>query len=188
VYIRGVSRTSKAILIVAFILTTTQQSSLNESYPYLSFNTSAVAISPNLFSVFSPRRDPLSDVTHYSPRSFIQLVLSSGPRLTTYFPIKSQISERSHLINASTRPPEITALSLPNCLSITGARTAALTPSNANRGRLTARIFPPFPPPRYRLLKGCMDKTDVCQFYKVVVATHYHPRHQGAQTGGSSYD
>jgi len=52
VYIRGVSRTSNAILIVARILTTTMQSSLKERYPYLSFNTSAVAISPNLFSVF----------------------------------------------------------------------------------------------------------------------------------------
>ena len=140
-YIRRVSRTSNAILIVARILTTTQQSSLKERYPYLSFNTSAVAISPNLFSVFFPWRDPLFDVTHYSSHSFIQFVLSSDPRPTTYFPIKSQISERSHLIDASARPPEITALSLPNFLSITGARTAAPTPSNANGDRLTARIF-----------------------------------------------
>jgi len=119
VYVRGVSRTSKAIRIVAFILTTTQQSALNERPP----STPA----PSLFHpIYSPRRDPLFDVTHYSSHLYIQLVLGSGPRLTTYFPINSQISERSPLINASTRPPEITTLPHPNCLSIAGVRTPAL--------------------------------------------------------------
>jgi len=87
VYIRGVSRTSKAILIMAFILTTKQQFSSNERFPYLSFNTSAVALSPNLFSVYC--------LWCHTSRSLIQLVLGSDPRPTTYFLIKSQISERS---------------------------------------------------------------------------------------------
>ena len=119
VYVRGVSCTSKAIRIVAFILTTTQQSALNERPP----STPALSL---FHPIYSPRRDPLFDVTHYSSRSYIQLVLCSGSRLTTYFPINSQISERSPLINASARDLKITTLSRPNCLSIAGARTPAL--------------------------------------------------------------
>jgi len=53
---------------------------------------------------------------------------------------------------------------------------------------LQREYLPPFPPPRNRLRKGCMDTVGVRYCNKMVVATNCHHRLHVTEAGESSDD